>query len=382
MKDKTIRILIVKNNLSVDISSELNRWKEYELKYSGLELDFKVVETSIPLKHKSFGIYTMLEGAKTDMYGLDGVKDQLRKLGTVPEFIYHAVFFIYNIEQTEFFRSKSTQSLGAWTYFQEYSPGTIFVELPSFPILTNDLLRILTHEIRHVFVARLRRLGIPVLDYMDSTPKMTDCATGQVSPTGKCLKWFPYYKEYDIYALDGNRAMENSLLFSLFDRVPEQPELDTFITQLKNKIMALQEKLFGKPVTAGITKWAEAIKQHEGWFIGSRSYRNNNPGNFKFSPVGYRSIYGTVGKDDKGFAIFPTYELGWTYLVNSLKNQCLGKSEGYFSGMTLQAWAKRYCEDDKNTPEDDQKVYADVISKAIGNGVTPYTSIINIYNIV
>lgn len=38
---------------------------------------------------------------------------------------------------------------------------------------------------------------------------------------------------------------------------------------------------------------------------GSRSYRNNNPGNLKF--VGQK---GAIGKDENGFAIFATYEDG------------------------------------------------------------------------
>jgi hypothetical protein len=51
---------------------------------------------------------------------------------------------------------------------------------------------------------------------------------------------------------------------------------------------------------------------------GDRNYRNNNPGNFKFSPVGYRAIYGHVTEDKGGFAVFPTAELGWLYLTNSV----------------------------------------------------------------
>ena len=47
---------------------------------------------------------------------------------------------------------------------------------------------------------------------------------------------------------------------------------------------------------------------------GDRNYRNNNPGNFKISPVGYLKKYGTVRKDKDGFAIFETYALGWEYL--------------------------------------------------------------------
>lgn len=50
------------------------------------------------------------------------------------------------------------------------------------------------------------------------------------------------------------------------------------------------------------------ILQNDKSFIeenGSRSYRNNNPGNLKF--VGQK---GAIGKDENGFAIFATYEDG------------------------------------------------------------------------
>jgi hypothetical protein len=49
-----------------------------------------------------------------------------------------------------------------------------------------------------------------------------------------------------------------------------------------------------------------AIRTHEGWFAGSRSQKNNNPGNCRYSSVGYASIYGKVGKDAQGFAVFST----------------------------------------------------------------------------
>ena len=57
---------------------------------------------------------------------------------------------------------------------------------------------------------------------------------------------------------------------------------------------------------------ADAIQEHEGWTAphqglprGSVAYRNNNPGNLKY--VGQRSA---IGKDERGFAIFPSYDSG------------------------------------------------------------------------
>jgi len=62
--------------------------------------------------------------------------------------------------------------------------------------------------------------------------------------------------------------------------------------------------------------FCDAIKKHEGWFLGSRIQRNNNPGNCRFSSEGYLTKYGNVKRDTQNFAIFPSYELGWLYLQN------------------------------------------------------------------
>lgn len=70
-----------------------------------------------------------------------------------------------------------------------------------------------------------------------------------------------------------------------------------------------------------IISLCEAIKEYEGWFPGSRSFRNNNPGNCKYSSVGYLPKYGVVRKDEKNFAIFQDYETGWLYLQNLIKGK-------------------------------------------------------------
>jgi len=64
---------------------------------------------------------------------------------------------------------------------------------------------------------------------------------------------------------------------------------------------------------------ALAIQKQEGWKIAppaSRSVRNNNPGNVKFSSVGYLPIYEPVTKDKDGFAVFKDYQTGFLYLRN------------------------------------------------------------------
>lgn len=71
--------------------------------------------------------------------------------------------------------------------------------------------------------------------------------------------------------------------------------------------------------------FAIAIKEHEGFYppslrypLGSRSWRNNSPGNLRSSPVqdGVRG----------GFAYFKTYDEGWEALILELKIKFSGKS--------------------------------------------------------
>lgn len=65
---------------------------------------------------------------------------------------------------------------------------------------------------------------------------------------------------------------------------------------------------------------AKAINLYEGNGPKDRATRNNNPGNCRYSSVGYLAKYGKVGKDKDGFAIFASPALGWLYLENLLLN--------------------------------------------------------------
>lgn len=59
---------------------------------------------------------------------------------------------------------------------------------------------------------------------------------------------------------------------------------------------------------------AQAVQQEEGYYPGSRAYRNQNPGNLR-----YAGQYGSTGADDAGFAVFPDYQTGFNALVNQLQ---------------------------------------------------------------
>lgn len=57
-----------------------------------------------------------------------------------------------------------------------------------------------------------------------------------------------------------------------------------------------------------------AIQTAEGWYPGSRSYRNNNPGNLR-----YAGQVAATGADNAGFAVFNTYDDGFAALVAQIQ---------------------------------------------------------------
>ena len=62
----------------------------------------------------------------------------------------------------------------------------------------------------------------------------------------------------------------------------------------------------------------DAVTKHEGYYEGSRSHRNNNPGNIKGGS--YADRHGAIGVDDGGFAIFSDPAAGRDALENLLFN--------------------------------------------------------------
>jgi len=77
-------------------------------------------------------------------------------------------------------------------------------------------------------------------------------------------------------------------------------------------------------VPGSILALANAIKIFEGWYPGSRAYRNNNPGNLKdadgrLTTKDWPTQWGAYKLDDKGFYIFGTAEQGFAALVHLLQ---------------------------------------------------------------
>lgn len=110
---------------------------------------------------------------------------------------------------------------------------------------------------------------------------------------------------------------------------------------------------------------AEAIQTFEGWYEGSISYTNNNPGNLKFAGQPY-----ATGQDRFGHAIFDTYEHGWNALIAQLEAIFQNKYPTlYNTEMTLYDMFARYAEAN-SVP------YAEFVAEKLG--VSPDTQLKNL----
>jgi hypothetical protein len=100
--------------------------------------------------------------------------------------------------------------------------------------------------------------------------------------------------------------------------------------------IVLMGKRLVKPV---IEAMARAIQEFEGWYEGSRSWRNNNPGNLK-----YAGQPGATGQDEQGHAIFDSFQSGWNALIRQLEAAFFGKSAVYSPADSLYSFFHKYAE--------------------------------------
>lgn len=111
--------------------------------------------------------------------------------------------------------------------------------------------------------------------------------------------------------------------------------------------------------------WAKAIQNHEGYYVGSRSYRNNSPANFKLSGTmlsNYMVKLGATSIDKDKFVVFPNYEIGFNALCMFLRDACNNKLTSYRGTMTIQQFFAVYAP----ASENDTVAYAKVVAKAVG----------------
>jgi len=76
------------------------------------------------------------------------------------------------------------------------------------------------------------------------------------------------------------------------------------------------------PTISMLTQFCIAIRDYEG-APGDANYRNNNPGNCRYNEGGYLPIYEPVKRSPDGFAIFPSYALGFLYLKNMIREKVM-----------------------------------------------------------
>lgn len=128
----------------------------------------------------------------------------------------------------------------------------------------------------------------------------------------------------------------------------------------------IAELLKKKPSSGSlIVKWATAIQKHEGFFAGSRSYRNNNPANFKVGAklTDFMRSLGAVGVDSGGFAVFPDYATGFAALCRFLDLACSNQLISYRNTMTLKQFFAVYAPSSDNNDPD---AYARAVAVDIG----------------
>lgn len=166
--------------------------------------------------------------------------------------------------------------------------------------------------------------------------------------------------------------LENALAEINFDL--EKSKLMLFIyNHLRNFSIALQSKKNPVPPLEGevktppptkksrIVDWAKAIEKMEGYYKGSRSYRNNNSGNLKASKF-------AIGKDSGGFCIFKDYQAGFNALIYQLQLATHTTPDGkksavYNPDMSLWKFCQLYAPShDNNNPD----VYAANVAKMLG----------------
>ena len=117
------------------------------------------------------------------------------------------------------------------------------------------------------------------------------------------------------------------------------------------------------PQTGLLQPFCNAIGQYEGGNqVGSRPYRNCNPGDLRW-PYGKPYPYGATGIDDENFLIFPSHTLGMAALTTMITNCCEGKSKIYHPTMTLIDFFNVYAPSSDNN---DPNRYAEWVASTIG----------------
>lgn len=124
------------------------------------------------------------------------------------------------------------------------------------------------------------------------------------------------------------------------------------------------------PFPPMIPRWAKAVQKAEGWAPNLPSYRNNNPGNLKYSTLtkSLGAVPGSPAADDGSFARFATYDQGFDALCEFLLLGAQDKLRDFHQARTVRLFSRVY----GNPPNDG---YGLAIAKDLGVPVdTPISS--------
>ena len=123
--------------------------------------------------------------------------------------------------------------------------------------------------------------------------------------------------------------------------------IDTIEVQNEEFVEVLEEKqIENKVLTSESLEEIQRIKKilyNDRDYLkknGSRSFRNNNPGNLR-----YTGQEGSIGKDGNGFAIFPSYELGQKAHIRQIN---LDAQRGY----TIADFVSKFAPKEENFSDD------------------------------
>jgi hypothetical protein len=119
-----------------------------------------------------------------------------------------------------------------------------------------------------------------------------------------------------------------------------------------------------------IDAFADAIMQFEGWHIGSRSWRNRNPGNL-------RPTSDLQARDADGYRIFISLAQGYSALMNDLEVKCGGYSSHKLTPQsTILDLINVYAPaGDANNPTDYTKFICKATSASLNRTILPTTTL-------
>jgi len=151
-----MKILCIKNNLSVDVESDMRQFLTWLKAKAKIEPTVEYRTSTIPNRYKSFGVFHGM-----NMWGLDGIKQKIRD--TINPQKYDVIIYFYNASDFDF-----RNTLADWTYPGELN-GAAFIEVATLPYWQSINWKwvSLCHEMVHALTRLLGFKGAFIQDDMD-----------------------------------------------------------------------------------------------------------------------------------------------------------------------------------------------------------------------